>query len=325
MKKNDLREIRDEIIALYNNGKSVEDLCVQYDAIWSDIYNVLSPALIRDKTKISLSEKEQIKNMYLFGLSSTKIGVKLKIYHKTVNSILNDFGIPRKGNGKRKHFLDESYFDIINTQNKAYILGLLYADGYNSLDKSTIRLQLQESDYDILEKIRIELKSTKPLKYLKCDDRIASNGFISKNMYVLEFYSSHICNILDKIGMHQNKSLILEFPECLDKKFYSHFIRGYFDGDGSYSYRFSPKYGERDLVTITSTENFCDRVKKIINTYSQAKGGGIYDASCHNGVTKVLSFSGKNQTKHLLDWFYNDAQLYIQRKFNLYYDRFIVA
>ena len=51
----------------------------------------------------------------------------------------------------------------------------------------------------------------------------------------------------------------------------------------------------------------------------------IYDASCHNGGTKVLSFSGKNQTKHLLDWFYNDAQLYIQRKFNLYYDRFIVA
>lgn len=325
MNKNELKKIRDEIITLYNTGKSAEELCILYNAKWSDIYDMLSPALSKDKVKISLSEKNQIKNMYLSGLSSTKIGIKLKIHHKTINSILDDFGIPRKGNGLRKYSLNESYFDVIDNQNKAYILGLLYADGYNSLDKKTIRLQLQEEDCEILEKIRVEIKSTKPLKYIKCDNKIASNGFISKNMYQLEFYSSHICHTLNNIGMYQNKSLILDFPKCLDETLYSHFIRGYFDGDGSYSHRISPKYGERDVVTITSTKTFCDQAKKIINIYSQAKGGGIYDASCHNGITKVLSFSGKNQTKNFFDWIYNDAQLYIQRKFNLYHDRFIVA
>lgn len=323
MNINELKIIRNEIINNFLNGLTVEELCNIYSAKWGDIYNMISPVLRKSLSSISEFERYQIKNMYLNGISSTKIAVKLKIYHKTVNKILDEFEIKRKYNGKRKYMINDSYFDNIDTQNKAYILGLLYADGYNSLDKSTIRLQLQESDYDILEKIRKELNSQKPLKYIVCDNKVANNGYTSKNMYQLEFYSSHMCRVLDNLGMHQNKSLILKFPNWLNSDLYSHFLRGYFDGDGSYCHRYTQKYGNRDLVTFTSTYDFCVSAQEIINKYSYAKGGGIYDASCHNGTTKVLAFSGKNQVKNLLDWLYQNAELYLNRKFDIYYNRFI--
>lgn len=323
MNLKELKDIRDNIINEYKSGICIDELCKKHNAKWSDVYNIISPLLRHSKKAISEFEKYRIKEMYQNGLSSTKIGVELNIYHKTVNSILDDFGIKRKHNGKRKYTLNEHYFDKIDTPNKAYILGLLYADGYNSIGRQTVRLQLQESDYEILEKIRTEINSNKPLKFIRCDNKIPSNGYISKNMYQLEFYGKYICESLDKLGMHQNKSLILTFPTFLKEELYSHFIRGYFDGDGSYCYRQDPYYGERDMVTLTSTDAFCKDAKKIINTYSHAIGGGIYDSSSHNGITKVLCFSGKNQVNNLLNWFYQDAELYIQRKYDLYFKRFI--
>ena len=250
-------------------------------------------------------------------LSTVKIGNEFNCSNKPISKVLEKYGIPRTGVGIRKYNLNEHYFDVIDTPNKAYILGLFYADGYNSLDKQTIRLQLQYTDKDILENIRHELNSEKPLKFIKCSDKVASNGFISKDMYQLEFYSSHICKTLEKLGMVQNKSLILTFPTLLDKSLYSHFIRGYFDGDGSFCPHYTKKGWFQALATITSTESFCNDCLEIIRNETGI-GGGIYDASSHNGITKIISISGTNQLKKFFKWLYKDAELYMKRKHDLY-------
>ena len=136
-------------------------------------------------------------------------------------------------------------------------------------------------------------------------------------MYQLEFYSSYICKTLEKLGMVQNKSLILTFPTFLDKSLYSHFIRGYFDGDGSFCPHYTKKGWFQALVTITSTESFCNDCLEIIRKETGI-GGGIYDASSHNGITKMISISGTNQLKRFFKWLYKDAELYMKRKHDLY-------
>ena len=262
MNKKELKEIRNDLIEQFKSGVTVEQLCDKYSAKWCDMYDMISSALRHSIKEISEFEKYQIKNLYISGMSSTKIGIKFNLYHKQVRRILDELNVEKSNKSRRKHTLDENYFDVIDTPNKAYILGFLYADGYNSIDKYTIRLQLQECDYEILEKMRLELKSDNELKFIRCDNKVASNGYISKNMYQLEVYSKHMCEQLDRLGMHQNKSLILEFPDWLSEELYSHFIRGYFDGDGSYCYRIAGKCGERDLITFTSTDLFCKRTKR---------------------------------------------------------------
>ena len=92
-----------------------------------------------------------------------------------------------------------------------------------------------------------------------------------------------------------------------------HFIRGYFDGDGSIS-----KGNRRGtLVTITSTERFCQAISDIVAKEIKINSG-IYDASSHNGITKVFSLSGNNVCKKFLDWLYEDSTIYLQRKHDRY-------
>lgn len=51
--------------------------------------------------------------------------------------------------------------------------------------------------------------------------------------------------------------------------------------------------------------------------------GHIYDASCHNGITKVFTLSGVNVAKVFLDWMYKDATIFLQRKFDRYREYYI--
>jgi len=120
----------------------------------------------------------------------------------------------------RKWDFNENYFEEINTPEKAYFLGLLYADGAINKDKS-ISLGLQTKDIELLDKFAKELLYNKPYK-------------IYKNITSININSHKLYNDLIDKGCFERKSFILKFPNenqvPLIYKF--HFIRGYFDGDG---------------------------------------------------------------------------------------------
>ena len=146
-------------------------------------------------------------------------------------------------------------------------------------------------------------------------------GYSYKNQYRLLFFSGHMCDSLKRIGMVPNKSLKLTFPNIPDE-FLNSFIRGYFDGDGSFSYNWSKLGKPQGIITITSTEQFCESVRKII--YDKTGVSGIItDASNHNGITKVLVYSA-TKCKSVLDWLYNDAEMYLERKYDRYLNAYYV-
>jgi intein/homing endonuclease len=58
------------------------------------------------------------------------------------------------------------------------------------------------------------------------------------------------------MGMVPNKSLVLKFPD-IPKEMYRHFIRGYFDGDGSLCLHINKRGKFQPLLSITSTDDFC--------------------------------------------------------------------
>ena len=102
--------------------------------------------------KIPESQYEEIVKLYKAGLSTVAIANSYDVTHKTITKILDKYGVKRRNNCHRKYTLNENYFDIIDTPNKAYILGFLYADGSNTESKCTISMSLQEEDGYILEK-----------------------------------------------------------------------------------------------------------------------------------------------------------------------------
>ena len=271
--------------------------------------------------KIIFSEEqmEDIKNSYLNGESSVKIGKRYRCTHKPILNALREMGVDiDRRRFSRKYKLNEHYFDTIDTPDKAYILGFLYSDGCNSINKGTICIALQEEDREILEKMRLKIGSEKPLKFLDKSNK-HDFGYTYKNQYALIMFSSYMCNTLAEKGVVPNKSLVVTFPQWLDKQLIRHFVRGVFDGDGSLYGSYRNENNKPVVLTITATQQFCETLKNICKN-EIGIDAKIYDASCHNGITKVFTLSGRLIAKEFLDWIYKDADLYLQRKYDRYCD-----
>jgi hypothetical protein len=208
---------------------------------------------------------------------------------------------------------DDKVFDIIDTEEKAYWLGFIYADGYISSDpidnekyaRYMFECSLQLSDMNHLEKMR---KFFKLRASLGIDDHRCRLGFSSK----------HLWETLNNYGCTPRKSLTLKFPnESMFKPSdrYSksdlliHFIRGYWDGDGCLTYK-RPNY---PTISCVSTQDFLDGVQNVFDTDKN-----IYNNEINgNTVTKVLKYNGK-EAYNFTKLMYRNSTIYLDRKYKKY-------
>jgi hypothetical protein len=125
----------------------------------------------------------------------------------------------------RKYNLNEYFFHELN-EKSSYWLGFLYADGYVRMKdgkSGELKLKLKSSDKGYIEKFLRDVESEKPIK---C-------GVDGKSEYCsITLYSNIMVNRLFELGCVNNKTQKILLPK-LNEPFMSHFIRGYFDGDGS--------------------------------------------------------------------------------------------
>ena len=295
-----------------------------YDVSDRVIYSILRKFPNRRKKKsyknFSNEEKENIVKLYLEGNSTVAIGKMYKFDHHSISAVLDEYHVDRRDTShcNRTYSVNDEYFDNIDTQNKAYFLGFLFADGNNCMQKTTISLSLQEKDRDILEKLIIDAGSNKPLRFIS-SERKRNNGewYNYKDKYALTVCNKHLCERLSELGCVPNKSLVLKFPDYLSDEMLPHFIRGYFDGDGCIV---DAKSGNHN-INLTSTKDFCISVQNIVFNLFCMKSY-IYPASNKNGITYVWTLRKKHDVKTFLDWIYKDAELYLERKYNRYIEKY---
>lgn len=213
----------------------------------------------------------------------------------------------------RKYTVDEHYFEKVDTQEKAYILGFLYADGYNYEKRGRVKLTLAKKDVDILHKIKECFKTNRPLYSIENKDGCYEE---------LIFVNVKISDDLRKLGMVQAKTHILTFPDFLQEELIRHFIRGYFDGDGcltgSYNKRCTTYFSWN--VSIIGTTTFLDTIGKILKNKIDVNHN-LTTRHKNSPNIKTLMFKGKNQISRFLDWIYEDSTIHLDRKYG-YYQRF---
>ena len=146
------------ILNLYSDGTTAPEIAKMYDVYSHVIYSILHKFPNRRKKKsyknFSNEEKENIVKLYLEWKSTVEIGKMYNFNHHSIASVLDEYHVDRRdaSHCNRTYSVNDEYFDNIDTQNKAYFLGFLFADGNNCMQKSAIRIALQEKDRDILEK-----------------------------------------------------------------------------------------------------------------------------------------------------------------------------
>lgn len=198
---------------------------------------------------------------------------------------------------------NQNYFDEIDSEEKAYMLGFLFADGYVSEDGFNTTITLSHKDKYILEKFSSLIFENKPVY-----DR-ASKQHPGKIYSRLDICGKRINSKLCELGCVPAKSLILKFPESLLCTLHNHFIRGYFDGDGSIIV--SKRKYNNYTVTITSTLIMCEKIRDII--YNDT---GIYGKIYKHKNIYRYTVRGARQVEKISNFLYKDSTIFLQRKFD---------
>jgi hypothetical protein len=207
----------------------------------------------------------------------------------------------------KKYSLNEQYFKDIDTEDKAYYLGYLYADGYVSIKRNSVTLTLQEEDLPIIEKFKDVINTNKPIYTIKPPKKFLHRKVLKTLMIVNKYFYKHL---IDK-GCLNNKSFILEFPTQVPDNLIHHFIRGYFDGDGCIWY----KNGKNPCVEIVGTEMFLTCLQDLlINKIGLNKTKLSCRFPNRNNTTRTLRFSSKKDVQNFKDFIYSNATIYLERK-----------
>lgn len=251
--------------------------------------------------------EEQVVQLYTQEfLSMSKIAKELGISPARVKRILIKNNIEvRSNNFYKTKEVDYDFFSKIDAEEKAYVLGFMYADGY--ISGKYVGFKQSVKDREILEKIRNALKSQH-----KIGEYINNSGYGQGNTYCSFAISSEkMVSDLEKLGVLYNKSKILEFPTCeqVPEELLRHFVRGYFDGDGSI---YHTTQGDSFGISFVGTESFLTGIldffqRNGVNTTAlvhKYKDKDIYD----------YKVGGRDNVKKIRELFYNGATIFMDRK-----------
>ncbi len=239
--------------------------------------------------------REEILRNYLDdGMNVSEIARKFGLHIPYMWDFLKKNGVEIRYCHGRQHDIDESYFENIDTHEKAYWLGWLFSDGYLLSDFKTVGMNLSIKDECVLEDFRKCLKSAgtihrfePPKKKSKIRGRTVKGGVISS----FRFKNEKMAKDLIRFGLKPRKSLTLEWPINIEEKYYYSFIRGYIDGDGCICVR-----GDgRCSLSFYSSSMFLIKLAEFIKlncdvSLGISKHSGIYCATTGNqmGVLKIL-------------------------------------
>lgn len=248
---------------------------------------------------------------------------KYGINKKTLTRYLKDKGIEIKQNYGAKA-LNFEIFDQIDSEEKAYWLGFLYADGYIAANSNQIGLSLSIKDINHLQKYKKFIGWGGDIK-IQETHQFGSKSHLNKNGELLQVArvivtNQHMHNSLNKLGCVPNKSLILVFPsnEQIPEEYKLAFIRGYFDGDGTLGlYKHSVKNPKlEESLMFVGTKPFLEGIQKYLG-----QGYLIQKSNC-NELTYRLSYSTKKAFT-AAKLMYENANIYLDRKYNIYINEYV--
>lgn len=240
------------------------------------------------------SYTEDVIKDYNSGMSTCDIGAKYGFADNNVWQLL------KKNNVDIRHSFEipHTFFDNIDTEQKAYILGFFMADGCNTNGYFKIAI----TDHQLVEDVRIAMKYDGPLKYKK------SNKDSQKPQWELCIGSKYMCERLTQLNCPPRKTFVTKLPSehDLPNSLFHHFLRGLIDGDGCI-YKVVNRHGY--VVSLAGTKELLDG----INTHLD---GRLYMLGKVRQFKSIytLTFHRHDYVFRLLNFLYKDATIFLDRK-----------
>lgn len=262
--------------------------------------------------KVNNLTKENLEALYKSGISINEIARQLNTYSDKIRRLNLKFGINISDFQEYRHKYNVHIFDSIDTEEKAYWLGFLYADGNVRKDKlnPTVSINLSAVDFNHVKKFKLFMEDTRDISVISHRTRITASGR-QQEMVQYSVSFEHIRQSLIKLGCVPNKSLILTFPDLSifnEKELVYDFICGYIDGDGCLS--MVGRKTKRLSISVRGTKDFLLGIKNIFPEFS------LYsEVDKRTGNTQYKIYCGSDKADKVAMKLYNNAVVYLDRKY----------
>ncbi len=227
---------------------------------------------------------------------------------------------------------NKNYFDRIDSEEKAYWLGFIWCDGYvikrqrNTTVVYEFKLSLADQDGEHLHKLNKSLESNYPIKrYNNSTSSFSSENSYENRLYIANNYFASI--LYEQYGLIPHRHDITKLVTNVPRQLHKHLIRGILEADGSFTKYYcneprltNPAY--KINLAFTTYENllhfiqnhfFENKIIHNISTIGRRHEDG--DQYC-----RELKYSGTVQVPRILNYLYDDATIFLDRKFQRYAD-----
>lgn len=300
---------KEKIIKLFKKNKTITEISKKIGCSRPTIRSCIKDnglCLRGQKTVINDELTKKICEGYIFQKKSGRVlasenGVSLHVVQKVLKK--NNIE-PRKV----RYEYDETKFKAIRSQEDAYWLGFLYADGGVKLRKNT---KLNKGSMYLL-KLRLAIKDISHMKkfqtFMKTNSPVKVCNYKQKSYCEIEINNKTIVQNIMNMGCIPNKSLKIRLPKNINPNLLRHFIRGYIDGDGWHTI---DKKENRFIIGFLSNEKFIKDVSKFL----LLKNIPIGTICCRGNIYQIQYRKHQDKLWNFLYW---RASLFLERKKQVY-------
>ena len=245
-----------------------------------------------------------------------ELEIKYHINHRTIKKYIDKNAFPayfnnNKWNIDEQSFLDwhilykkglfnkvswdRTYFDTIDTPNKAYWLGFINADGCVHKKSKYISIDIGKRDEEHLVKFAKELHGV--------PDKMIHNTIHSQTgnpLSHLYLCSNHVVKVFEELGITEVKS---GKEQYINTNFDKDFIRGMIDGDGCIR-------SDLSGIELVGSYQLLETVQNKFLKYLNIKPNKIME---HGSIYKI-SYRSKVSIYKIVEWLYKDCSVSLLRK-----------
>lgn len=290
------QEIENSVIKMYLEGKTLSEVAEFFEISPTTVWVSLKRNNIKRRTHggIDLIPHKDVIDKYKNGISTTIIANEYNVDRHTICNILEKHKIERNNIYHNKG-LDENYWEIIDSYDKAYFLGFFITDG--NVYGNDVRLQLKNESQYILETLKNKTKSENKVRQ---DKRGFSTFSVKRKKWVDD---------LAKYGVIPQKTSTVYFPDSLPTDLLSHFVRGLIDGDGWISFKGKQIGFCGNETLVTQLRDFIVQTLDVYNCKVLKTGENLYQ----------VCWCSKKDIKKIGEYIYKDkSDCFLKIKFDNY-------
>lgn len=281
------------IVDMFTAGITMRTIAKHFGCTYQKISYVIA------RTGLTKLDDEEIIKLYVEEkMSPAAIGKIYELNSSTISRRLkkSEVEIRNISEAKQKWTLNDSYFKYIDSEEKAYWLGMMFADGYVKSNLRDFGLTLKSTDRVHIEKLAKAIEYDGPIF-----DGESTREFGTFKYSRIVPSSRESCRHLISHGCVPRKTHITEEPIGVSEKFTRDFVRGIVDGDGGIYL-----YDKSSSMEIVGDYRLLDWI-------STQGPSNLTQPQKHKSIFRIRTNS-KN-VYEWVSWLYEKPKEYLDRKY----------